>query len=135
MLFTETNHPTTRPRTREETPQQLLERVALERAHIESLFLFTPRGKLMASAAKPVARDHRWQTIAHEVWQTTQKTCIDQADCGLKFIALQCSLGQVAASSLESGHTLAIIGRHHVRLGVLLYEVDGLAAALSKLLV
>ncbi len=134
MLFTEMNHPHTRTRAHEETPQQLLERVAEERTHIESLFLFNPLGKLLASAPKPTVRDQRWQLIAREVWQATQRTCMDQADCGLKFFALQCQLGQVAASSLESGHTIAIVGRHHVRLGVLLYEVDGLAGTLSKLL-
>ena len=133
MLFTETSHPS-RTRGREESPQQFLERISSERSHIESLFLFTPESKLAAAANKTTEHDRRLQTIAREVWQATQRTCLTEGECDLKFVALQCRLGQVAATTLENDYTLAIVGRHHVRLGVLLYEVDGLAAALSKLM-
>lgn len=134
MLFTETAQPAAVPRWRKETAQQLLERVSYERSHIESLLLFAPDGKIIAAAAKPATPDQRLQIIAQEVWKASQHTCLKQAMCGLKFFALQCQLGQIAATTLESGQTLAIVGRHHVRLGVLLYEVDGLAAEISKLL-
>ncbi len=134
MLFAETIPQTSVPCWRKETTQQLLERISYERSHIESLLLFAPDGKILAAAAKPAVSDQRLQIIAQEVWRTSQHTCLEQGMCDLKFFALQCRLGQIAATTLESGQTLAIVGRHHVRLGVLLYEVDGIAAELSKLL-
>jgi predicted regulator of Ras-like GTPase activity (Roadblock/LC7/MglB family) len=113
-----------------ETPQQFLEIAFCELPHIEGVFLFTPPGEVLAQATDETVNAAGLSALVGNLLQIAQRLAGELERGKLNYIALQYQGGPVVATRLDSGHTLALLGRHEVRLGLVLYDLESLATRL-----
>ncbi len=117
-----------------ESPQQFLEKAFCELPHLDGVFLFAPQGEVLASATDATINHVGLSALTNSLLQLGQRLARELERGKFNYIALQCQRGPIVATRLEQGNTLVLLGRHDVRLGMVLYDLERLATQLSPAL-
>jgi predicted regulator of Ras-like GTPase activity (Roadblock/LC7/MglB family) len=117
-----------------ESPQQFLETAFCELPHLDGVFLFTPQGEVLAQATDETVNHAGLSALIDNLLQLARRLVGELERGKLNYIALQCQRGPLVATQLELGHTLVLFGRHDVRLGLVLYDLEWLATRLAPAL-
>jgi predicted regulator of Ras-like GTPase activity (Roadblock/LC7/MglB family) len=117
-----------------ESLQQFLENAFCELPHLDGVFLFTPQGEVLARATDEAVNDAGLYALIENLLQQGQRLAGELERGKFNYLALQCQRGPVVATQLDQGHTLVLLGRHDVRLGLVLYDLESLATRLSPAL-
>jgi predicted regulator of Ras-like GTPase activity (Roadblock/LC7/MglB family) len=114
----------------DETPQQFLENAFCELPHIEGVFLFAPKGEVLAQATDESINPASLSALVGNLLEIAQRLADELERGKTNYVALQCQRGPIVATRLDQGHVLVLLGRHDVRLGLVLYDLEWLATRL-----
>jgi predicted regulator of Ras-like GTPase activity (Roadblock/LC7/MglB family) len=117
-----------------ESLQQFLENAFCELPHLDGVFLFTPQGEVLARATDETINDAGLSALIENLLQLGQRLAGELDRGKFNYLALQCQRGPIVATQLDQGHTLVLFGRHDVRLGLVLYDLESLATRLGPVL-
>lgn len=114
-----------------ESVQQFLENVFCELPHLDGVFLFAPQGGILARATDETVNDAGLSALIENSLQLGQRLASELDRGKFNYLILQCQRGPIVATRLDQGHTLVLLGRHDVRLGLVLYDLESLATRLG----
>jgi predicted regulator of Ras-like GTPase activity (Roadblock/LC7/MglB family) len=117
-----------------ETLQQFLENAFCELPHLDGVFLFTPQGESLARATDETVNDAGLSSLMENMLRLGQRLASELQRGKFNYLAMQCQRGPIVATRLDQGHTLVLLGRHDVRLGLVLYDLESLATRLGPAL-
>jgi predicted regulator of Ras-like GTPase activity (Roadblock/LC7/MglB family) len=117
-----------------ESLQQFLENAFCELPHLDGVFLFTPQGEILARATDETVNDAGLSALIENLLRLGQRLAGELDRGKFNYLALQCQRGPIVATQLDQGHTLVLLGRHDVRLGLVLYDLESLATRLGPAL-
>lgn len=118
-----------------ESLQQFLENAFCELPHLDGVFLFTPQGEVLARATDETVNDAGLSAFIENLLQLGQRLASELERGKFNYLAMQCQRGPIVATRLDQGYTLVLLGRHDVRLGMVLYDLESLATRLAPALV
>lgn len=118
-----------------ESLQQFLENAFCELPHLDGVFLFTPQGEVLARATDETVNDAGLSAFIENLLQLGQRLASELERGKFNYLAIQYQRGPIVTTRLDQGYTLVLLGRHDVRLGMVLYDLESLATRLAPALV
>ena len=135
MPFTSSDLTMHEPTPPPETVTEAVERSVYELPSVDGAFLFDPDGSTLVAAGGEAADDAAVQALVNGLLQLAERAATDLGRGALQHLAVQGQLGYVVATTLDSGHSLILLGSHEARLGLLLHDLEWLAVRLAPSLV
>lgn len=124
---------TVSPSPTAETLQQFLERIFCEIPHIDSMFLLSAGGEIIAHAANDKICENL-PALTMELLRFAAGAAASLHQGAPQYLLLKNENGYLMAAALAGAHIFVILGREHIRPDVLQYSAQWIARKLAALL-